>query len=113
MAPPPLSRGAKRPQPHPVQARTGPKASPLQGREKPFARDLLDHDPAAEAVAVRGIATLCAKFIGYGCEYRVPEVGVLVADDPEFSPFCLGDCVPVFGRDIQGRKPRLAPEGVA
>src|SRR3954462_5608311 len=24
MAPPPLSRGAKRPQPHPVQARTGP-----------------------------------------------------------------------------------------
>src|SRR3954462_5165640 len=25
MAPPPLSRGAKRPQPHPVQARTGPR----------------------------------------------------------------------------------------
>src|SRR3954447_774487 len=26
IAPPPLSRGAKRPQPHPVQARTGPRS---------------------------------------------------------------------------------------
>src|SRR3954471_19738171 len=51
------------------------KTSPLQGRIKPFQRDLPDHEPAAHAVAERGIATLGAEFFGDSRVYLLPEIG--------------------------------------
>src|SRR4051794_4184341 len=85
-------------------ARRPPEASSLQGHIKPFTRDLPDHDATAHTVTERGTAALGAEFLRHGREHLVPEIAMLVADGAELSPFCLGDGMPVFSRNIQGRK---------
>src|SRR3954462_6968847 len=61
IAPPPLSRGAKRPQPHPVQARTGPREThgePVSSEAINRKSPPRDHDTLEDIVKLVRIALL-------------------------------------------------------